>query len=44
LVLRDLEGLSTAEVAQALGCTAVTVRVLLHQARHRARSLIEEDP
>lgn len=43
LVLRDLEGLSTAEVARALGCTAATVRVLLHQARHRARTLIEED-
>ncbi|MBI1736679.1 MAG: sigma-70 family RNA polymerase sigma factor [Candidatus Rokubacteria bacterium] len=33
LVLRDLEGLTTAETAGALGITLVTVKVRLHRAR-----------
>lgn len=33
LVLRDLEGLSTDEAAEALGVTPITVRVRLHRAR-----------
>lgn len=32
-VLRDIEGLSTAEVAQALGLTETNVKVRLHRAR-----------
>jgi RNA polymerase sigma factor (sigma-70 family) len=33
LILRDLEGLSTAETAEALGLTTITVKVRLHRAR-----------
>lgn len=33
LILRDLEGLSTEETAEALGLTPITVRVRLHRAR-----------
>ncbi len=33
LVLRDVEGLSTDEAAEALGVTAITIRVRLHRAR-----------
>lgn len=33
LLLRDLEGLSTEETAEALGLAAITVRVRLHRAR-----------
>ncbi|MBI2217214.1 MAG: sigma-70 family RNA polymerase sigma factor [Candidatus Rokubacteria bacterium] len=33
LILRDLEGLSTEEAAEALGLTIVTVKVRLHRAR-----------
>lgn len=42
LVLRDLEGLSTAEVAQALGSTESTVRVQISKARLKLRSLLKE--
>lgn len=33
LILRDVEGLSTEEAAEALGVTSITVRVRLHRAR-----------
>jgi RNA polymerase sigma-70 factor, ECF subfamily len=33
LILRDLEGFSTAETAEALGLTPITVKVRLHRAR-----------
>lgn len=33
LILRDLEGLTTAETAEALGITTITVKVRLHRAR-----------
>jgi RNA polymerase sigma-70 factor, ECF subfamily len=37
LVLRDLQGLSTAEVAEALGSTEATVRVQISKARLKLR-------
>ncbi|MEO8380584.1 MAG: sigma-70 family RNA polymerase sigma factor [Acidobacteriota bacterium] len=41
LVLRDLEELSTDEVARALGVTANAVKVRLHRARQALRSLLD---
>ena len=41
LVLRDLEGLSTEEVARALGTTAATVRSQVSKARVKARDFLE---
>ena len=42
VVLRDLEGLSTPEVAQVLGLAEGNVRVLLHRGRMRLRQLLED--
>ncbi|HSG79822.1 MAG TPA: sigma-70 family RNA polymerase sigma factor [Acidimicrobiia bacterium] len=44
LVLRDVEGWSTGEVAEHLGLTKTTVKVRLHRARARVRELLEEAP
>jgi len=41
LVLRDLEGLSTEEVARVLGTTAATVRSQISKARVKARDFLE---
>jgi RNA polymerase sigma-70 factor (ECF subfamily) len=41
LVLRDLEGLSTAEVAQALGSSQATVRSQISTARTKVRNFVE---
>jgi RNA polymerase sigma-70 factor (ECF subfamily) len=41
VVLRDLDGLSSAEVCNALGLTDTNQRVLLHRARSRVRAAIE---
>jgi RNA polymerase sigma-70 factor, ECF subfamily len=41
LLLRDIEELSTEEVAQILGVTANAVKVRLHRARQALRSLLE---
>jgi RNA polymerase sigma-70 factor (ECF subfamily) len=41
LVLRDVEGLETAEVCQLLGLTEANARVLLHRARTRVRAALE---
>jgi RNA polymerase sigma-70 factor (ECF subfamily) len=41
LVLRDLEGLSTEEVARAMGSSAATVRSQISQARVKIRSFLE---
>lgn len=42
LVLRDLEGLTTMETCTALGLTDTNERVLLHRARSRVRTALEE--
>jgi RNA polymerase sigma-70 factor, ECF subfamily len=42
LVLRDVEGLDSDEVADALGITSGNERVLLHRARSRVRNELEE--
>jgi RNA polymerase sigma-70 factor (ECF subfamily) len=41
LLLRDIEELSTEEVAGMLGVTANTVKVRLHRARQALRTLLE---
>lgn len=41
LVLRDLEGLSTREVAQVVGVTEVNVKTRLHRARLALRAALE---
>jgi len=41
LVLRDLEGLSTAEVAQVLGSSEATVRSQISKARVKVRDFVE---
>ena len=40
VVLRDLEGLSTREVAELLGVTETVVKVRLHRAHARLRALV----
>ncbi|MBZ5578885.1 MAG: sigma-70 family RNA polymerase sigma factor [Acidobacteriia bacterium] len=42
LVLRDLEGLSTAEVAQALGSSEATVRSQISKARVKVKNFVEQ--
>jgi len=41
VTLRDVEGLSTTEVADLLGLTEANVRVILHRSRARIRSEVE---
>jgi RNA polymerase sigma-70 factor (ECF subfamily) len=41
LLLRDIEELTTGEVAEILGVTANTVKVRLHRARQALRTLLE---
>ena len=40
-VLRDLEGLSTAEVARAMGSSEATVRSQISQARVKMKDFLE---
>ena len=40
VVLRDLEGLSTKETAQVLGCSEGAVKVRLHRAHARLREVV----
>ena len=42
LVLRDVEGLSTAEVAEALGIQVGAARVRIHRARQALKTLLEQ--
>ncbi len=42
IVLRDLEGLSTAEVAEVMGTAESTVRVQIAKARLKLRELLKE--
>ncbi len=42
IVLRDMEGLSTEEVAQILGISEGAVRVRLHRARQALRKILDE--
>jgi RNA polymerase sigma-70 factor (ECF subfamily) len=41
VILRDLEGMRTAEVAEALGTSVITVRVQISRARIKLRKFIE---
>jgi RNA polymerase sigma-70 factor, ECF subfamily len=41
LLMRDIEGLDTAESAQLLGCTEANVKTRLHRARQALRTLLE---
>ena len=43
VVLRDLEGLSTREVAELLGVSETVVKVRLHRAHARLRALVTAD-
>ncbi len=43
VVLKDVEGMSHAEIASALGITTTAAKVRLHRARLRLRRLLEED-
>ncbi len=42
-VLRDLQGFELREVAEILGCSAITVRVHLHHARREVRERLREE-
>jgi RNA polymerase sigma-70 factor (ECF subfamily) len=42
LLLRDIEGLDTAETAEALGVTANAVKIRLHRARQALREQLDE--
>ncbi len=42
LLLRDIEGLDTAETAEALGVTANAVKIRLHRARQALRQQLDE--
>jgi len=42
VTLRDVEGLTTAEVAELLGLSEANVRVILHRARSRVRDNVEK--
>ncbi len=42
VTLRDVEGLSTQEVAMLLGLSEANVRVILHRGRARVREIVEE--
>jgi RNA polymerase sigma-70 factor, ECF subfamily len=42
LLLAEWEGLSPAEIAQVVGCLAVTARGRLHRARRRFQAVFEE--
>ena len=44
LLLRDIEELSTQEVAASLGLTATAVKVRLHRARQALSTLLRRDP
>src|SRR4051812_2688184 len=43
LMMRDIEEMTTEEVAQALGITANAVKVRLHRARQALRTLLDRD-
>ncbi len=42
VTLRDVEGLSTVEVADLLGITAANVRVIVHRGRAKVRAALED--
>ncbi len=41
VVLRDVEGWSTSEVADSLGITTTAAKVRLHRARRQLREILE---
>lgn len=42
LLLHDIEGMTNAEVAEALGCTVAAAKTRLHRARKRLRGVMEK--
>ena len=44
MVLRDIEGLSTKEVAELLDVSESVVKVRLHRAHARLRAQLTQDP
>ena len=42
VTLRDVEGLSTEEVAELLGLSVANVRVILHRGRAKVRGIVED--
>jgi RNA polymerase sigma-70 factor, ECF subfamily len=42
LVLRDLEGLSVAEVADVCGCSLATAKIRIHRARRRLQAALSD--
>jgi RNA polymerase sigma-70 factor (ECF subfamily) len=43
LTLRDIEGIDAADTCELLGVTMNNQRVLLHRARSRLRSILEDE-
>ncbi len=43
VVLRHVDGMDAAEIAELLGCSAATVRVHLHRGLHTLRARLEPD-
>lgn len=42
LILHDLEGFTSSEIAQVLGCSVSAAKMRLHRARERLRRMMEE--
>jgi RNA polymerase sigma-70 factor (ECF subfamily) len=43
LLLHDIEGMTLAEVADALACSVAAAKVRVHRARRKLRAILEEN-